>query len=147
MRVAAIYDIHGNLPALEAVLADIQRIGVDQIVIGGDVVPGPMSRAALALLLDLGVPYHFIRGNGEREILAWMRGTESATIPEQYRSAMRWVARQLDEEHEKLFAGWPQTLRLVVPGIGVVLFCHATPRSDTEVFTTSHSRATAAADL
>jgi Icc-related predicted phosphoesterase len=41
MRVAALYDIHGNLPALEAVLQDIRQANVDQIVVGGDVVPGP----------------------------------------------------------------------------------------------------------
>ena len=42
MRVAAIYDIHGNLPALDAVLAEIRRVGVDRVVVGGDVVPGPI---------------------------------------------------------------------------------------------------------
>src|SRR6185503_10333073 len=52
MRVAAIYDIHGNLPALEAVLDDIRRAGVDHIVVGGDVVPGPMPREAFEVLLD-----------------------------------------------------------------------------------------------
>ena len=41
MRVAALYDIHGNLPALEAVLADVAREGVDAIVIGGDIAAGP----------------------------------------------------------------------------------------------------------
>ena len=44
MRVAALYDIHGNLPALEAVLQDIRHANIDQIVVGGDVVPGPMPR-------------------------------------------------------------------------------------------------------
>ena len=39
MRVAAIYDIHGNLPALEAVLQEIRQLAVDQVVIGGDVLP------------------------------------------------------------------------------------------------------------
>ena len=43
MRVAAIYDIHGNLPGLEAVLQDIRRARVDRIVVGGDVFPGPMA--------------------------------------------------------------------------------------------------------
>ena len=38
MRVAGLYDIHGNLPALEAVLQDIRQAGVDQVVVGGDVV-------------------------------------------------------------------------------------------------------------
>ena len=44
MRVAALYDIHGNLPALEAVLEDVRRAGVDLIVVGGDVCP---ARCAL----------------------------------------------------------------------------------------------------
>ena len=61
MRVAAIYDIHGNLPALEAVLEDIARERVDRIVVGGDVVVGPMTAAVLERLLDLGTPADFIR--------------------------------------------------------------------------------------
>ena len=52
MRVAAIYDIHGNLPALEAVLEEIRRAAVDRVVVGGDVLPGPMPRE------DRGPPYH-----------------------------------------------------------------------------------------
>ena len=60
MRVAALYDIHGNLPALEAVLQDIRQANVDQIVVGGDVVPGPMPRETLRRLLDLDLPTHFI---------------------------------------------------------------------------------------
>ncbi len=56
MRVAAIYDIHGNLPALEAMLDEIRRVDVDQIVVGGDVVPGPMPRESLATLLELPMP-------------------------------------------------------------------------------------------
>ena len=70
MRVAALYDIHGNLPALEAVLQDIRQANVDRIVVGGDVVPGPMPRETLRRLLDLDLPTHFIYGNGERAILA-----------------------------------------------------------------------------
>ena len=53
-RVAAIYDIHGNLPALEAVLEDVRQAGVDHIVVGGDVIPGPMPRETVAAVLDLG---------------------------------------------------------------------------------------------
>lgn len=134
MRVAAIYDIHGNLPALEAVLQEIRRAEVDQIVVGGDVLPGPMPRETLERLLDLDVPVQFIRGNGDREALAERRGMESG-VPEPFREVMQWSARQLDPEHERLLAGWPQTIRLGIPGLGEVLFCHATPRSDTEIFT------------
>ena len=70
MKVAALYDIHGNLPALEAVLADVEALGVDAVVIGGDIAIGPMPRASLERLLDLGERALFLRGNGDREIAA-----------------------------------------------------------------------------
>ena len=59
MRVAALYDIHGNLPALEIVLEEVRRTKVDAIVVGGDVVPGPMPRECLELLRDTGIPTEF----------------------------------------------------------------------------------------
>jgi putative phosphoesterase len=135
MRVAAIYDIHGNLPALEAVLQDVRRAEVDHIVVGGDVVPGPMPCETLACLLDLDIPVRFIQGNGDRTVLAQMAGTESSEVPEQFRGVVRWTAQQLHPEHERLLASWPKTLRVAIPGLDEVLFCHATPRSDTEIFT------------
>lgn len=134
MRVAAIYDIHGNLPALEVVLQDIRQADVDQIVVGGDVLPGPMARETIACLLDFDIPVRFIRGNGDREIVAQLTGTDTGTVPKEFRDIIRWVAQQLQPEHERLLASWPETLRLDV-GSGDVLFCHATPRSDTEIFT------------
>ena len=138
MRVAALYDIHGNLPALEAVLQDVRRAGVDQVVVGGDVFPGPMPCDTLSCLLDLDVPVQFIHGNGDREVLAQMAGTETdwyRTAPEQGRKAVRWTAQQLRPEHERLLAVWPATCRVELRGGGAVLFCHATPRNDTEIFT------------
>ncbi len=135
MRVAAIYDIHANLPALEAVLQDIRLAEVDQVVVGGDVLPGPMPNETMACLLNLDIPVQFIRGNGDRVVLAQMRGTESSDVPAQFREAVRWVARQLHPEHERLLASWPKTCRVEIRGLGGVLFCHATPRNDTEIFT------------
>ena len=135
MRIAAIYDIHGNLPALEAVLQDVRQAGVNQMVVGGDVLPGPMPRETLACLLDLDIPVQFIRGNGDREVLAEKAGTATGAIPERFREVIRWNAQQLDAEQERLVARWPETLRVEIQGIGTVLFCHATPRNDTEVFT------------
>jgi putative phosphoesterase len=135
MRVAAIYDIHGNLPALEAVLQDIRQAEVDQVVVGGDVLPGPMPRETLTCLLDLSIPVQFIQGNGDREVLAQKAGMETGVVPEQFREVMRWNAEQLTPEHERLVASWPKTLRVEIGELGEVLFCHATPRSDTEVFT------------
>jgi putative phosphoesterase len=135
MRVAALYDIHGNLPALEAVLQDIRQAEVDHIVVGGDVVSGPMPRETLTCLLALDISVQFIQGNGEVEVLAQMAGVDTGNIPEQFRESVRWVAQQLHPEYEPLLAGWPKTLRVEIRGLGEVLFCHATPRNDTEVFT------------
>src|SRR5205809_6099766 len=80
MRVAALYDIHGNLPALEAVVQDIRQADVDQIVVGGDAVPGPMPREALSRLLDLDLPTHLIHANGELAIWAQMEGTRTGRV-------------------------------------------------------------------
>ena len=138
MRVAALYDIHGNLPALEAVLQDIDRADVDRVVVGGDVLPGPMPDETLACLVDLDLPVQFILGNGDREVLAQMTGRETAwyrSAPEQWREPVRWTAEQLHPEREHVLASWPATCRLEIPGLGEVLFCHATPRNDTECFT------------
>lgn len=135
MRVAALYDIHSNLPALEAVLQEVRRIGVDLIVIGGDVVPGPMPRETIERLRDLDIPVRFIHGNGDRAVLELRAGQETTALPPQARDLARWVAEQLDPEQADMLANWPSTLRLEIPGLGEVLFCHATPRNDTEIFT------------
>jgi predicted phosphodiesterase len=145
MRVAAIYDIHANLPALEAVLQDIRRAEVDHIVVGGDVLPGLMPRETIAYLLDLEIPVQFIRGNGDREVLAQMQGVDTEwyrTAPESWRVPVRWTAQQLPPEIAQLLAGWPETVSVRMPGMGEVLFCHATPRNETECFTrlTSENR-------
>lgn len=138
MRVAALYDIHANLPALDAVLREVCQAGVDQIVVGGDVLPGPMPRETLARLLELGVPTVFIRGNGDREVCARANGTVTEwyrTASESWREPVRWCAEQLDSEQLRWIAEWPPLCRLAVDGLGDVLFCHATPYSDTEIFT------------
>lgn len=141
MRVAALYDIHGNLPALEAVLEDVRDAAVHLIVVGGDVVPGPMLRETLTCLRGLDTPVQFIQGNCEVAALAEMAGAESG-VPEQYRAIMRWTAQQLHPEYEKVLSGWPKTVRLEIDGLGGVLFCHGTPRHEDEIFTrlTSETR-------
>ncbi|MBK9056111.1 MAG: metallophosphoesterase family protein [Chloroflexi bacterium] len=134
-RMAAIYDIHGNLPALEAVLLEISQAKVDQIVVGGDVVAGPMPRETLARLLNLDIPVQFIQGNADREIVAQVAGEDAGAVPEHVLAIVRWVAQQLEPEQVQMLANWPPTYQVEVEGIGEVLFCHATPRNDTDVFT------------
>jgi putative phosphoesterase len=135
MRIAAIYDIHANLPALDAVLHDVRQAHVDQVVVGGDVLPGPIPAESMKRLLELDIPVQFIQGNGDREVLAAMRGTETGTLPQSVRRVLRWVAQQLPPEYEQVLASWPETLRIPMPALGDVLFCHSTPRNDTEIFT------------
>ncbi len=132
---AALYDIHANLPALEAVLDEIRQLEVDEIFIGGDVVPGPMPRDVLTCLLDLEIPTRFIYGNGEVAVLEQMAGRSPASVPEQYRDIICWTAEQLDAEHERQLREWPQQTGAEIAGLGKVLFCHATPRNENEIFT------------
>jgi predicted phosphodiesterase len=134
MRVAAIYDIHGNLPALEAVLGSIAREGADLIVVGGDVVCGPMTAAVMDRLLGVEPPADFIRGNAEASVLTEMAGADHPVpFPESIREVLRWEAGQL-QRFVPVFGGWPMTLRHRLPGLGDVLFCHATPRDLEEIF-------------
>lgn len=135
MPVAVLYDIHANLPALEAVVADIRREGIDTIVFGGDVLPGPMPRETMDYLRALDIRALYIHGNGDREILERLRGRETTSVPEAFRESMRWNARQLGADDERWLGSWPDTLRIDLEGIGDVLFCHATPRDDVRVFT------------
>lgn len=121
MRVAALYDVHGNLPALRAVLEDVDRVGVDAIVSGGDVFWGPLQTECLSLLMRADA--QFVRGNCERDVLAAATGTD------------RWCYDRLSESDRELAARWPLTTELEVGGLGRVVFCHATPRDDEEILT------------
>lgn len=134
MKIAALYDIHGNLPALEAVLADVHSERVNEVVIGGDVIPGPLPTESLALLFALDLPTRFLMGNGDRETLVARAGRESSTVPPAFRHVIRWVADQLSDDHAGRISAWPAALRADT-SLGRLLFCHATPRNDTEIFT------------
>jgi predicted phosphodiesterase len=130
-RVAALYDVHGNLPALEAVLAEVERSGADLVVVGGDVAIGPMPRECVERLRALGDRALFVRGNGDREI---------ASVPDDgdddvWAARTRWSAGRLDDEELEFLAGLPETQSLRVRGLGRVLFCHGSPRDDEEIVT------------
>jgi predicted phosphodiesterase len=132
---AALYDIHGNLPALNAVLAEIRTRAYDEIIVGGDVVPGPMPAETLDTLFALDRPIRYIMGNGDRVVLAQTKGIEPDEVPPPFRDGIRWNAQQLAERHVSAIASWPATLELRMEPLGTVLFCHATPRNDTDIFT------------
>jgi putative phosphoesterase len=130
VRVAALYDVHGNLPALEAVLPDVKREQPDAIVVGGDMVSGPMPRQTIERLLALESVY-FLRGNADRGVVAIRRGQPEPRLG----LNDEWIAEQLSDEQIDFLAGLPQTITLNVDGLGSVCFCHATPRDDEEIFT------------
>jgi putative phosphoesterase len=110
VRVAALYDVHGNLPALEAVLGELEREEVEAVVFGGDLTWGPLPQETLALARSI-PDARFVRGNCDREPSDWERSCLSA-------------------EEIAFLQGLPESLEL-----DGVLFCHATPRSDEEVVT------------
>jgi len=124
MRVAALYDVHANLPAVEAVLAEVDA---DTILVGGDAVLGPMPRETLRLLRDRGAT--FIRGNCDREVATPGEGEELWT------RRARWAHEQLDDEELAFLRDLRHPLPMEVDGLGEVLFCHGSPRSDEEILT------------
>jgi putative phosphoesterase len=136
MKIAALYDIHGNLPALNAVVEELEEVQPDLIVVGGDVIPGPMPQQTLARLIQAGDRVRFIRGNGDREVVAAFDDLPFAPeVSEEVREQIRWTARQLEQPQRDFLAQLPEQLTLHVEGLGNVLFCHATPRNDVEIFT------------
>jgi predicted phosphodiesterase len=128
MRVAALYDIHGNLPALEAVLADPRFASADVVVCGGDLVAGPMPGECLELLRGLGDRVLFVRGNGDRETVT---PPDSGTLAE----IGRWCRERLTPDQLAEVASWPLTVTVDAGWLGPILFCHATPEDDTRIVT------------
>ncbi|MBV9228973.1 MAG: metallophosphoesterase family protein [Chloroflexi bacterium] len=136
MKIAALYDIHGNLPALKAVLEELKEVKPDLIVIGGDIVSGPMPGKTLERLSQLGDLVRTIRGNADREVVAAFDGLPfGPRMSEAGREVQRWIAQQLEQSQRDFLAQLPEQIMLHVDGPGDVLFCHATPRSDEEIFT------------
>ncbi len=141
MRVAALYDIHGNLPALIAVLAEVAETAVDVVVIGGDVVTGPMPRETLEHLAGLSVPIAYLRGNADREaVAAFDQGRINvAAESDPIEQEAAFTAARLTPSQRDLLADLPMTLELEIDGLGDILFCHGSPRSDSEILTSATS--------
>jgi putative phosphoesterase len=122
VRVATLYDVHGNLGALEAVLQEVPEDAT--IVVGGDVVAGGAAPAeTLERLRALGDRVVWVRGNADREL---MPGEEGLAPP----GALEETRASLTEEQIAFLHSQPPVVQ-----IGRVLYCHATPRNDVDVFT------------
>lgn len=125
MNVLALYDIHGNIDALDAVLADAPQ--ADLVLVGGDAVPGPFCNATLDRLATL--PTRWVRGNGEREVAEAVDGPEPAPDDPAAVTA-KLTAGEIGAGRARPLGELPLTLE-----IDGVLYCHATPRSDAEMLT------------
>ncbi len=125
MRVAALCDIHGNLPALEAVLAEVERERVDAVVVGGDVVGGPFPAEVFDRVASLSGA-RFVRGNADRLVV---EGVAEHDVD--------WSAERerLGDARLATIAAWPLTVALEIEGLGRTLFCHAIPTADEPIFT------------
>ena len=133
MRVAVLADIHGNLPALDAVLRDVSAAQADAIVLNGDIATGPMPAETLDRLAGLPGQVSWVRGNADRELAAAFDGVLSPDLPEAAQPSTGYCASRIEARHRDLLAGLPLSVTLDVTGLGAVRFCHATARRDTEI--------------
>jgi putative phosphoesterase len=122
VSIATLYDVHGNLPALEAVLREIPGDAV--IVVGGDVAAGGDEPAkTIERLQALGDRVVWIRGNADRELYPGEEGLAPPGVLDETRA-------RLSEAQIEFLHDLPPTAQ-----IGRVLYCHATPRNDVDIFT------------
>jgi predicted phosphodiesterase len=128
VKILALYDIHGNPDALEAVLTDPRATDPDVVVVGGDAVPGPEASATLDRLRTIGSPVRWVRGNGEREV-ADAVGREPLPDDLSARTAAI-TARELGQPQARALGALP-----LIAEFDGVLFCHASPRRDDEMLT------------
>lgn len=124
-RVAALYDVHGNLPALDAALAAARDASAELVVFGGDLAWGPLPRETLDRIERLGDATRFVRGNADREVAGLAAGDEVA----------HWCAARLTADQRAWLGAQPAHAEVEIDGLGRVLFCHGSPRSDEETIT------------
>jgi len=126
MRIAVLCDIHGNLPALQAVLAEVEKAGVDLVVFGGDVAAGPMPVETIEVLVRYSGKARFVRGNADRLMVEIFDGAREAAED----APDTWPASLLSRAHRDFLSRFEPVVELDVDGLGRVLFCHAGPTSD-----------------
>ncbi len=127
--VAVLSDIYGVLPALDAVLADLENIPVDRIVVTGDIACGPQPTQVIDRLLELGKHIVWVRGNADRELVDLVQGGDAIHADD----ISIWAATQLLPAHVALLDSLPHPVVLEIEGFDSVMFCHGTPRDENEI--------------
>jgi len=115
--------VHGNAPALAAVLAELEREQPDLIVSGGDLTWGPLPEETFALASSLDA--RFVRGNADRAVLENVSSTERE----------RWMQAHHTPEMREFLAGFEEYVVVDIDDLGPVRICHGSPRSDEECVT------------
>jgi putative phosphoesterase len=123
-RVAALADVHGNAPALEAVLDEVEQEAPDLVVFCGDLTWGSLPQETLALVRALAIPARFVCGNADRAVGTEMEGLRSP-----------WMSSLHTPKDRVFLAGFEQTATVDIDGLGPTCFCHGSPRSDEECVT------------
>lgn len=132
-RIAVLADIHGNLQALEAVLADLENdLPLDGILVAGDIITGPGQQQVLQRLVELGAV--MIQGNNEKRIARM----DAGTIPPYFFTAkqfslMRWAYEHLDSNQRALICNLPEQTVFHLPGADSILMAHGSPRDNNEL--------------
>ncbi len=131
-KLAVLADIHGNLPALEAVLADLAHFPVDRVIVAGDLINwGPFSAAVVARAMA--DEWAVIRGNNEFYLLDYLtprapaRWSDAAQFP-----LLPWLRRQLAGRLHDRIAAWPDTLSICPPDAPPLRVVHGSPRRNDE---------------
>jgi predicted phosphodiesterase len=125
VRIAVLCDIHGNLPALQAVLAEVESSGADLVVFGGDVAAGPMPVETVDVLAAYRGPARFVRGNADRLMVESFDG-----MPKKSEGPDSWPASMLSRTHRDFLSTFEPSVEIAVDGLGVVICCHAGLESD-----------------
>jgi putative phosphoesterase len=124
-RVAVLSDVHGNAPALAAVLAEVERERPDLVVFGGDLTWGPLPSETLDRVRALTVPARFVRGNADRAVLEGGDATERE----------RWMQERHPPEARGFLERFADHEVVDIDGLGAVRFTHGSPRTDEECIT------------
>ncbi|HKE50150.1 MAG TPA: metallophosphoesterase family protein, partial [Actinomycetes bacterium] len=133
-RVAVVSDVHGNSVAFDAVLSEALRERPDVLVNLGCLTYGPRPSAVAATLAGLPIPVLSVRGNGDRAVLELVVGTRA---PQTDRD--RFAIDHHDEAALAVLGGTEPVFEIEVPGLGTIVCCHGSPRSDVELITPATS--------
>ncbi len=131
MKVAVLSDIHGNLPALQAVLDDLEDFQPDEFIFAGDITRGPHPDEVITCLRARKT--HMILGNDDRGLLDFLKGN----MPDEWRSrkqmgSFRWTARRLSVENLRFLQVLPEQLSIAFPGAGSIRVVHGSPGEPAE---------------